>query len=113
MEEMGSLTATSGIGRWLQVARSVLADLVVFAAGTAGSLIADAYDRPRSAALIYLVAVMVVGARSGLARGIVAAIAASLPRCSQANCAMLLQIRCDQRAKGCRSCVRSMLCVVQ
>ena len=36
MEEMGSLTATSGIGRWLQVARSVLADLVVFAAGTAG-----------------------------------------------------------------------------
>jgi two-component system sensor histidine kinase KdpD len=78
MEEMGSSTAISGIGRWLQVARSVLADLVVFAAGTAGSLIADAYDRPRSAALIYLVAVMVVGARSGLARGIVAAIAASL-----------------------------------
>lgn len=77
MEEMGSTTANSGTARQLRIAAGVLADIAIFAMGTAGALIADADDRPRSAALIYLVSVMVVGARSGLARGLAAAIAAS------------------------------------
>ncbi|HEX7710911.1 MAG TPA: ATP-binding protein [Sphingomonadaceae bacterium] len=74
---MGSFPANSATVRRLRNVRSVLADVAIFIAATVGSLLAEAYDRPRSAALIYLVGVMAVGARSGLARGLAAAIAAS------------------------------------
>ncbi len=57
---------------------AVAGDIVIFAAATIGAFAAQHWDRPRSAALIYLVGVTLIGARSGLALGLAAAITASL-----------------------------------
>jgi len=62
-------------------ARDVLAatvDIVIFAVATAGTYYAQIWDRPRSAVLVYIVGVTIIGARSGLARGLSAAITASV-----------------------------------
>lgn len=57
---------------------AVAADIVIFSAATIGAFAAQHWDRPRSAALIYLLGVIIIGARSGLALGLAAAITASL-----------------------------------
>jgi len=53
------------------------ADVAIFAAASLATYLAQSIDRPISAALIYLVGVIVIGARSGMTRGLVAAILAS------------------------------------
>lgn len=57
---------------------AVAGDIVIFSAATIGAFAAQHWDRPRSAALIYLLGVTIIGARSGLALGLAAAITASL-----------------------------------
>lgn len=52
-------------------------DLAIFAVATAGTWFAQEWDRPRTAVLVYVLGVMIVGGRSGLARGIVAGVLAS------------------------------------
>src|SRR6478752_392362 len=52
-------------------------DLAIFAVATAGTWFAQEWDRPRTAVLVYVLGVMIIGGRSGLARGIVAGVLAS------------------------------------
>lgn len=56
---------------------SWLLDAAILFVGTAGTYLAIGLDRPRTAALVYLLAVLVVGARSGLYRGLLAALIVS------------------------------------
>ncbi len=58
-------------------AQKIAVDAAIFGFATFATFIAQSYDRPRSAVLIYIVGVIFVGARSGLAHGLAAAIAAS------------------------------------
>ena len=58
--------------------RSLALDLAIFAVATAGTWAAQVWDRPRTAVLVYVLGVMIVGGRSGLARGIAAGVVASL-----------------------------------
>lgn len=58
-------------------AHSWLGDAAILVLATAATYYAIAVDRPRTAALAYLLGVMFVGARSGLRRGIIAALIAS------------------------------------
>lgn len=74
---MGATSTIPAAARGLRLFHGPFGDAVIFTAATWGSWAAASYDRPRSSALIYLVGVMVVGARSGLAIGLVAAVAAS------------------------------------
>lgn len=53
-------------------------DLAIFALASAGTYFAQQHDRPITAVLAYLIGVIGIGARSGLQRGLLAAIAASL-----------------------------------
>lgn len=53
-------------------------DLAIFAVATAGTWFAQVWDRPRTAVLVYVVGVLIIGGRSGLARGLAAGILASL-----------------------------------
>lgn len=55
-----------------------LADVVLFSVATLGTYAAQELDRPITAVLVYLTGVIVLGARSGLSRGIVAALSASI-----------------------------------
>lgn len=55
----------------------VVLDIFLFAVTALGSFLAQAGDRPVSAALILLVGVIAIGAHSGLARGFVTALIAS------------------------------------
>lgn len=57
--------------------RGVLIDLGIFAAATLGTYAAQAFDRPRTSVLLYIIGVILVGARSGLRNGILAALGAS------------------------------------
>ncbi len=57
---------------------SVLIDLTIFSLATAGTYLAQELDRPITSVLIYLTGVILIGARSGLKQGILAAVAASL-----------------------------------
>lgn len=57
---------------------SLALDLAIFLAATVGTYYAQLLDRPRTAVLVYVVGVLVIGGRSGLARGIMAGIGASL-----------------------------------
>lgn len=57
---------------------SVLTDLTIFGFATAGTYLAQELDRPITSVLIYLTGVILIGARSGLKRGILGAVAASL-----------------------------------
>lgn len=57
---------------------SVLIDLTIFGLATAGTYLAQELDRPITSVLIYLTGVILIGARSGLKQGILAAVAASL-----------------------------------
>lgn len=57
---------------------ALLGDLVIFSLATGSSYLAQSFDRPVSAALAYLVGVILVGARSGLSHGLIAAIVASI-----------------------------------
>jgi two-component system sensor histidine kinase KdpD len=66
----GSALASDGPRGWLGDA----AILVLATLGTYGALV---FDRPRTAVLVYLLGVLLVGARSGLYRGVLAALAAS------------------------------------
>ncbi len=66
------------LSRIIGDAIAVAGDIVIFSAATIGAFAAQHWDRPRSAALIYLVGVTLIGARSGLALGLAAAITASL-----------------------------------
>lgn len=59
-------------------ANAVAGDVSIFSLATAGTYLAQSWDRPISAVLIYLVGVTAIGARSGLVWGLVAAISASL-----------------------------------
>ncbi|OJW67839.1 MAG: hypothetical protein BGO57_01790 [Sphingomonadales bacterium 63-6] len=59
-------------------ANAVAGDVLIFTLTTCGTYLAQSWDRPISAVLIYLVGVTAIGARSGLAWGLVAAIFASL-----------------------------------
>jgi two-component system sensor histidine kinase KdpD len=52
-------------------------DASIFGLASLGTYVAQTFDRPITAALIYLVGVIFVGARSGLAHGVATAIAAS------------------------------------
>jgi len=53
-------------------------NILIFAAATVGTYSAQTWDRPRSAVLVYLVGVLIIGARSGLAWGLAAGITASV-----------------------------------
>lgn len=74
---MGALAANPALAKRLHAVRGVLADIAIFAVTSGGSWLAQSYSRPRSAALIFLMGVIIIGARSGLARGLMAALAAS------------------------------------
>ncbi|WEK45389.1 MAG: ATP-binding protein [Candidatus Andeanibacterium colombiense] len=52
-------------------------DVAIFAVATVGTYFAQVWDRPRTAVLVYVVGVMIIGGRAGLARGLVAGVAAS------------------------------------
>lgn len=69
-EHPASASVANAVARWLL-------DAAILVAGTAGTYLAIDMDRPRTAALVYLLAVLVVGARSGLYRGLLAALIAS------------------------------------
>jgi len=56
---------------------SWLGDAAILISATMGTVVALNVERPRTAALIYLIGVMFVGARSGLYRGVLAALIAS------------------------------------
>ena len=57
--------------------RSDLVNLFIFACATLATLLAQSYERPITAVLAYLTGVIIVGARSGLWRGLFAALAAA------------------------------------
>ncbi|KPL68314.1 hypothetical protein SZ64_09390 [Erythrobacter sp. SG61-1L] len=57
---------------------AVAGDVMIFSLATAGTYLAQSWERPISAVLIYLVGVMAIGARSGLTWGLAAALSASL-----------------------------------
>lgn len=54
-----------------------MGNAAIFAAATGGTYIAQGFDRPVTAVLIFLTGVMAIGARSGVPSGIAAAVAAS------------------------------------
>lgn len=56
----------------------VTGDTLVFALASSGTYLAQLEDRPITAVLVYLSGVLIVGARSGMYRGLIAAILASL-----------------------------------
>ncbi|WP_160756614.1 ATP-binding protein [Allopontixanthobacter sediminis] len=56
---------------------SLVGDLTIFLLATAGTYFAQSLDRPITSVLIYLTGVILIGARSGVKKGIVAAIGAS------------------------------------
>jgi len=56
---------------------SWLGDTAILVAATMGTIVTLNVERPRTAVLIYLIGVMFVGARSGLYRGVLAALIAS------------------------------------
>jgi len=66
------------ISRNAQDALAAMVDIAIFALATVGTYFAQMWDRPRSAVLVYLVGVTLIGARSGLAWGVTAAVTASL-----------------------------------
>ncbi len=59
------------------ISTSWVGDAAILALSTAGTYASIALDRPRTAVLVYLLGVLFVGARSGLRRGIAAALIAS------------------------------------
>lgn len=58
--------------------RGVLGDLIIFALAVAGTYVAQGFDRPITAVLIFLTGVIFIGAHSGVNRGVIAALAAAL-----------------------------------
>lgn len=58
--------------------RALTTDLAIFVIATAGTWAAQLWDRPRTAVLVYVIGVMIIGGRSGLARGSAAGVAASV-----------------------------------
>jgi len=58
--------------------RALTTDLAIFVIATAGTWAAQLWDRPRTAVLVYVIGVMIIGGRSGLARGSAAGVAASI-----------------------------------
>lgn len=75
---MAMLSFTDRLYRKRRALGGVTGDLLIFAVATAGTYAAQTIDRPITAVLAYLVGVILVGARSGLARGVAAAVTASL-----------------------------------
>lgn len=62
----------------LGTAGMIYGSVLIFVASTAGSAFAEHFDRPRTAALVYVLGVTVIGAIAGLRGGLAAALAASL-----------------------------------
>ena len=75
---MVEMTNRQRLAGYFRDANAVSGDVLIFSLATAGTYLAQSWERPISAVLIYLVGVMVIGARSGLVWGLAAALSASL-----------------------------------